>query len=149
MDDLNIRVRTLGDVSGLPDAVRAVLDNAVEKTDDNPGLQVNLALNYGSRAEITAAAREIARLAADGSLAPGDVTDELFASHLETSGQPDPDLLIRTSGEERLSNFLLWQLAYAELYFTPIYWPDFDEAEYDKALLDYQSRDRRYGGIKA
>lgn len=149
MDDLDIRVCTLGDISLLPDAVCQVLDNAKRTTADNQGLQVNLALNYGSRAEIVRAAADIGRLVQDGLLSPEDITEELFAAHLETAGQPDPDLLIRTSGEERLSNFLLYQLAYSELYFTPIYWPDFDESEYMKALLEYQNRDRRYGGLKA
>lgn len=145
----NVVFRTIGDTAVLPGAVQEVLRGAIEKTKNNTGLTVNIALNYGSRSEIAGAARQAALEVQRGTLRPEDVTEEKLDSLLETAGQPDPDLLIRTSGEERLSNFLLWQLAYAEFYFTPVLWPDFDEKEYLKALQAYAERDRRYGGIKS
>lgn len=147
MDELNIQIGTLGDISQLPDPVVRVLEDGKKTTAANTGLHVNLALNYGSRAEITRAAQGIAARVQTGSLAVEDITEETVAQHLETAGQPDPDLLIRTSGEERLSNFLLWQLAYAELYFASVFWPDFDQEEYDKALSAYAARARRYGAV--
>lgn len=143
----NVVFRTIGDVTSLPDPVQQVLRGAVEKTKNNSGLTVNIALSYGSRAEIAQAAQRAAAEVLSGQLAPEEITEELLGSYLETGGQPDPDLLIRTSGEERLSNFLLYQLAYTEFYFTPVQWPDFDEAEYTKALEAYSRRQRRYGGI--
>lgn len=145
----NVVFRTIGDTSRLPEPVRAVLAGAIERTRGNTGLTVNIALNYGSRTEIAAAARQMAQAVLEGQLAPQDITETLVADYLETAGQPDPDLLIRTSGEERLSNFLLYQVAYTEFYFTAVHWPDFDEGEYAKALAAYASRGRRYGGIGA
>ncbi|MBD5560639.1 MAG: isoprenyl transferase [Clostridia bacterium] len=145
----NVIFRTIGDVTALPQPVQDVLAGAVEKTRNNTGLTVNIALNYGSRAEIAEAARRAAQDVKAGKITPEEISEELFSGYLETSGQPDPDLLIRTSGEERLSNFLLFQLAYAEFYFTPVLWPDFDEQEYLRALEAYQGRGRRYGGLES
>ncbi len=147
MHERNVVFRTIGDISILPAPVIEVLDNAVQKTKDNTGMTLNIALNYGSRLEICSAVRRIAESVAAGELAAGDIDEALISANLDTAGQPDPDLMIRTSGEERLSNFLLYQLAYSEFYFTSVFWPDFDEAEYEKALMEYQNRQRRYGGL--
>ncbi len=139
----NVRIRTLGDISVLPDKVKAEISRAVDTTKDNSGLTVNMAINYGGRQEIV----EAVQRALEAGIKPEDVDDAWISSALYTAGQPDPDLLIRTSGEARISNFLLFQLAYAELYFTDTLWPDFDEAAYAKALADYAGRDRRFGGL--
>ena len=139
----NVRIRTLGDISVLPDKVKAEVGRAVDTTKDNTGLTVNMAINYGGRQEIIEAVRK----AIETGIKPESVNDDWISSALYTAGQPDPDLLIRTSGEARISNFLLFQLAYAELYFTGTLWPDFDEAAYAKALADYAGRDRRFGGL--
>ncbi|MEG0593631.1 MAG: isoprenyl transferase [Christensenella sp.] len=147
MHERNVVFNTIGDITKLPQAVIDVLENAKHKTKDNTGMTLNIALNYGSRVEITAAVKKIAADVKNGVLAAEDITEQTISDNLETAGQPDPDFMIRTSGEERLSNYLLYQLAYAEFYFTPVYWPDFDEQEYEKALLEYQNRQRRYGGI--
>ncbi|MEG0256722.1 MAG: isoprenyl transferase [Christensenella sp.] len=147
MHERNVVFNTIGDITKLPQAVIDVLENAKHKTKDNTGMTLNIALNYGSRVEITAAVKKIAAEVKNGVLAAEDITEQTISDNLETAGQPDPDFMIRTSGEERLSNYLLYQLAYAEFYFTPVYWPDFDEQEYEKALLEYQNRQRRYGGI--
>ena len=144
----NVVFRTLGDITMLPDAVRRVLDDAVEKTKGNTGLTVNIALNYGSRAEIVQAVRAIAGEAADGRLKPEEVDEALISARLQTGGQPDPDLMIRTSGEQRLSNYLLWQLAYSEFYFTDIPWPAFTKEELIKAVEEYNRRHRRFGGVE-
>lgn len=147
MHELNIRISTLGDISKLPKPVTEVLEDAKEYTSKNSGLTVNLALNYGSRAEIVSAAAKVARACVSGGLDPEALTEEAFSGFLETAGIPDPDFVIRTSGEERLSNFMLYQIAYAELYFTPVLWPDFTEEEYDAALAEYMKRSRRYGAL--
>ena len=147
MHERGVVFRTIGDTSRLPQAVRDVLENAKQKTKDNTGLVLNIALNYGSRTEIRDAVRRIASEVTAGNLAIEEITEQVISDHLETAGQPDPDFMIRTSGEERLSNYLLYQLAYAEFYFTPVFWPDFDEREYEIALLEYQNRQRRYGGL--
>jgi undecaprenyl diphosphate synthase len=147
MHERGVVFRTIGDISKLPQAVIDVLENAKQKTRNNTGLALNIALNYGSRIEIANAVKQIAAEVKAGTLAIEDITQDTVSGHLETAGQPDPDFMIRTSGEERLSNYLLYQLAYAEFYFTPVYWPDFDEHEYEKALLEYQNRQRRYGGL--
>ncbi len=147
MHERNVIFRTIGDISILPAAVIEVLENATKKTAANTGMTLNIALNYGSRLEICSAVRSIARGVAAGEISADDIDEKLISDRLDTAGQPDPDLMIRTSGEERLSNFLLYQLAYAEFYFTPVFWPDFDEAEYEKSLIEYQNRQRRYGGL--
>lgn len=134
-----IALHVLGDLEGLPLPQRAALNRAMAKTAKGKDMHLNLALNYGSRAEILRAARSMSHLP------PEQITDDAFSSALYTAGQPDPDLLIRTSGELRLSNFLLWQCAYTELYFTDIYWPDFNAAELRAAIAAYAARDRRFG----
>jgi len=147
MHERNVIFNTIGDITKLPGPVIDVLENAKQKTKNNTGMMLNIALNYGSRIEIKEAVKKIASEVKEGSLAIDDITEQTISDRLDTAGQPDPDFMIRTSGEERLSNYLLYQLAYAEFYFTPVYWPDFDEREYEKALLEYQSRQRRYGGL--
>lgn len=150
LDELHERkvvFRTIGDISKLPAPVIEVLENAKRKTAANTGMTLNIALNYGSRKEITEAVQKIAVQVKDGSIGIDAIDEQMLSDNLETSGQPDPDLMIRTSGEQRLSNYLLYQLAYAEFYFTETYWPDFNEPEYEKALLEYQNRARRYGGL--
>jgi undecaprenyl diphosphate synthase len=138
-----VRLVHIGSLEPLSEDLRNRICRAIELTKDNDRLTVCVAFNYGSRAEIVEAAR---RMIEDG-VAPEDVTEQSFASYLNTAGLPDPDLVIRTAGEMRLSNFLLWQSAYAELYVTPVYWPDFDETEVDKALLAYSQRVRNFGGL--
>lgn len=142
----NIRVCLAGDPEGLPANVRRAVEKGIEDTSDNTGMVLNFALNYGSRQEILRAARRLAAEARQGR-EPSEITEEVFAGHLYTAGLPDPDLLIRTSGEHRLSNFLLWQLAYSELVFTPVYWPDFNRLHLLQALCDYQNRERRFGRV--
>jgi len=139
----NVRLRTLGDLGGLPREVADEVERAKAMTERNTGLTANIALNYGGRQEILAAVR---RAVAECD-APDAVDEQYFASLLETAGMPDPDLLIRTSGEQRISNYLLYQLAYAELYFTDTLWPDFDEAAFALALREYATRSRRFGGL--
>jgi undecaprenyl diphosphate synthase len=144
----NIRLQAIGRLEALPDAVRRELEAVVEATSRNSGLRVNLAIHYSGRAEILDAINSIIETArSEGRLDSLRVDEELFASSLSTASSPDPDLLIRTSGEMRISNFLLWQIAYSELYVTETLWPDFNRAELLKAILDYQKRDRRYGGL--
>ncbi|MCP3026090.1 isoprenyl transferase [Halobacillus sp. A5] len=143
----NVQVQTIGDVTLLPAHTQKAIKDAVEKTSTNDGLILNFALNYGSRYEMVHAVKEIAENVEKGTISAEDVTEEMFTSHLYTSKLLEPDLLIRTSGEQRLSNFLLWQLAYSEFWFTEVFWPDFDESHFEKALYDYQNRKRRYGGI--
>ena len=144
----NVRLRHLGRREGLPEAVLRELDATVEASADNAGMWLNLALNYGGRAELTDAVRAIAAAVADGRLRPEEVDERTVSSALSTAGLPDPDLLIRTAGEMRLSNFLLWQVSYAEIYVTDVLWPDFDEAEFHKALKAYAGRHRRFGGVE-
>ncbi len=136
-----IRLRTIGRIEKLPRSAQEWLDRAAAETTEGSKMVLALALSYGGRGEILEAVR---RLSASG-VSPAGITEEAFASFLDTQGLPDPDLIIRTSGEKRISNFLLWQAAYAELYFTETLWPDFDEREYLLALLDYQGRQRRFG----
>lgn len=142
-------IRILGDVEGMPAPQRAALVAAMEKTGGNTGLKLNIALNYGSRMEIVRAARTIAERVERGELRAEQVDERLFESCLYTAGLPDVDLLIRTSGEMRLSNFLLYQVSYAEFVVVDTLWPDFDLAAYRAALMEYQKRDRRFGGVKA
>ena len=141
----NVRFETIGDIRKLPGSIRNEIDQLTEKTKNNTGLNLVLALSYSSRWEILNAVRKIMEEAKDGKLKPEDLTQENFGDYLETRNIPDPELLIRTSGEFRISNFLLYQIAYAELYFTPKLWPDFRKEDYYAALLDYQSRERRFG----
>ena len=144
----NIRFNAVGRLDALSDLVRAELDQALAITAGNTGLQVNLAINYGGRAELVDAMNAILeRARADGTLDTLQVTEQMIQSRLYTADLPDPDLLIRTSGEMRISNFLLWQIAYAELYVTDTLWPDFSRADLLKAIIDYQRRDRRFGGL--
>lgn len=144
----NMRVRVIGDRSGLAEDIVESINTLEEATRDYTGLTLTIALNYGGRDEITRACRSIASKVQNGEMNPCDITQDTVASFLDTEGIPDPDLLIRTSGELRLSNFLLWQLAYAEFYITDVHWPDFNEAELDKAIDAYNKRDRRFGGVK-
>ena len=146
----DIRLQAIGRLDALPPDVRRELDAVVDSTAANGGLLVNLAINYGGRTEIVDAVNSIIELARmEGRLSSLRVDEELIAAHLYTSASPDPDLLIRTSGEMRLSNFLLWQIAYAELYVTETLWPDFSRTHLLRAVLEYQKRDRRYGGLSA
>ena len=143
--DNNVHINLLGDIDRLPEPVRLNLFEGRDLTAQCDGLNLNLCLSYSSRWEITRAVREIAALAAEGSLDPGSISDADIADRLSTAGMPDPDLLIRTGGEQRISNFLLWQIAYSELYFTPVLWPDFSEADFQQALIHYTNRERRFG----
>lgn len=143
----NVSLRCLGQIDRLPKEVRQVLDNAIAQTADNNGLILNLALSYGGRDEIARAVRKIALDCQQGLIKAEEIDVELISAHLDTAGQPDPDLLIRTGGESRLSNFLLWQLSYAEIYITDTLWPDFRDKDFISALIDYQSRQRRFGKI--
>jgi len=142
-----IRLRTIGRKQDLPDAVREELEAAIEKTKNHTRLDLILALSYGSRVEITEAVQSIAREVKAGSLDPEKIKEETVSSHLYTKDIPDPDLLIRTSGEMRVSNFLLWQISYAEIHVTPVLWPDFGKKEFGEALADYARRERRFGGL--
>jgi len=144
----NLRFTTIGRRDGLGESVLREVDKTIECSRENSGMGLCLALNYGSRGEIVDAVRQIVHDAARGALSPGDVTEELISARLYTAGMSDPDLVIRTAGEMRLSNFLLWQISYAELWVTSTCWPDFRKPELIDALKDYASRDRRYGGLK-
>lgn len=143
----NVQVRMTGIKEGLPAHTLAALEEAEVKTRSNTGLILNFALNYGGRSEMIIAVRNLAEKIKSGDLAVEDIQEDTFQSCLLTSGLPDPDLLIRTSGEQRLSNFMLWQLAYTELYFSPLYWPDFGERQFYEAVHEFQRRSRRYGGL--
>ncbi len=145
LDEKNVRITILGDKSGLPEPQRKALEQAEARTGKNTGLRLNIAINYGARAEWVRATRLLAQQVAEGSLKPEDINESALAAHLYTAGQEDVDLLIRTSGEMRLSNFLLYQCAYAEFLFPTVLWPDFSLAHYHEALAAYQQRDRRYG----
>lgn len=149
MHQNNVRVRILGSRKGLADDIAALLTEAEALTAGNTGLTLVVAFNYGSRQEIAEAAASLARDAAQGRIDPDAITPELFAGRLWTADIPDPDLVIRTSGEVRLSNFLLWQAAYAEFVFTPVLWPDFDAAALGAAIDSFHLRDRRFGGLSA
>lgn len=141
----NVRIHLIGDIDRIPEDARRRLRDAEARTAGCTGLQLMMCLSYSSRWELTRAARILAARAADGELDPASISEADIDSSLATAGIPDPDLLIRTGGECRVSNFLLWQIAYSELYFTPVLWPDFDKREYARALLDYQTRERRFG----
>ncbi|MDF2522039.1 MAG: uppS2 [Clostridia bacterium] len=144
----NVKVKILGDLSPLPPTAVEEIEKAIELTHNNTGIQFNIALNYGSRAELISACRNIAKEVRDGKITVEDINEELISNSLFTEGDYDPDLVIRTSGEKRLSNFLLWQSAYSELVFADVMWPDFGKEELMDAILEYQSRDRRFGKIK-
>jgi undecaprenyl diphosphate synthase len=148
MLDQNIRLNTIGDTWKLPDGVRQILEQTMAATAQNTGLTLTLALSYGGRTEIVNMVRDITAQVSRGEMSPEAVTEQVIAAALDTRGIPDPDLMIRTSGEMRISNFLLWQLAYTELFFTPTLWPDFSREEYENILVAYQRRDRRYGKVK-
>ena len=141
----NIRFMTIGRISRLPEDVRKLIEETTAKTSGNTGMTLTLALSYGGRQEIFDAMQKIAKRIISGDLQPSDINEGLISDFLYTAGMPDPDLLIRTSGEYRVSNFLLWQIAYTELYTTPTLWPDFRKKEYLKAIEDYQKRERRFG----
>jgi undecaprenyl diphosphate synthase len=145
----NVKVRVIGERDGLESEIRRLLEEAEELTRENTGLVLVVAFNYGARQEIARAVRGIAEDVARGRLKPEAVTAELIGSRLDAPDLPDPDVIIRTSGEQRLSNFLLWQAAYSELVFVPIYWPDFDRAALEDALAEYRRRERRFGGLVA
>lgn len=143
----NLRFRPIGRIDRLDSSVQRELARAVEATSGCTGMVVQIALNYSGRQELADVVRAAAEQAAGGSLSLQHIDEQWIADHLETRGAPDPDLLIRTSGEQRISNFLLWQLAYAEIYFTPVLWPDFARGELLRAMLEYQRRERRFGGL--
>ncbi|MNL96519.1 Ditrans,polycis-undecaprenyl-diphosphate synthase [compost metagenome] len=144
----NVQVRVMGDSEALPSYTRKAMEEAVQRTENNTGLILNFALNYGGRKEIEDCMRELAIEVAEGKLSPEDINSQLIDSRLLSGGLPDPDLMIRTSGEMRLSNFMLWQLAYSELWFTDVYWPEFGREHLLQAVAEYQRRSRRYGGLK-
>jgi len=145
----NVEVHAVGELHRLGPRTRAALEGIVEHTRGGTGLRLNLAISYGSRAEIVHAARRLAERVREGTLMPGEIDEALFAGELYMPGDPDPDLLIRTSGELRISNFMLWQLAYTELYVTPVLWPDFTREHFYAALVEYQRRERRFGRVLA
>ena len=144
----NIQLRMIGSMDGLSPEIQAEINRVTELTKNNDGLIWNIALNYGGREEITHAAREIAKKAKSGEIAVDDIDENMLESHLYTAGQPEVDLLIRTSGEQRLSNFMLWQVSYAEFWYTDKHWPDFTEEDLRQAIIDFQHRGRRFGGVK-
>lgn len=150
LDELSkqgVRLNTIGDLNLLPKRCQVELESGMQQTQHNQKLTLTLALSYGSRWEITQAVKKIALQVANGILNPNDIDEQLINSQLQTAQLPDPELLIRTSGEQRISNYLLWQIAYSELYFTDIYWPEFDENQLHKAIFEYQKRDRRMGKV--
>ena len=144
----DMKIRVIGDITRLDEDIRSRIEELEEATKDNGGLNFQIAINYGSRDEITRAVRRIAADCRDGRLAAEEIDEQVIDRYLDTHDIPDPDLLIRTSGEQRLSNYLLWQLAYTEFYFTDVPWPDFTKEELLKAVEQYNARDRRYGGVK-
>jgi undecaprenyl diphosphate synthase len=145
----NVRVRIIGEREGLDPDIARLLEEAETLTGANTGLMLVVAFNYGARQEIASAARRLAEDVAAGKLKPEAITADLLATRLHTADIPDPDLLIRTSGEQRMSNFLLWQVAYSELVFVPVYWPDFDRTTLEGAIAEYRTRERRFGGLAA
>ena len=144
----NMRVKIIGDPSAFAPDIQESIRDLEEYSKDFDHIYFQIALNYGGRDELVRASRKLAQAVKDGQIAPEEITEETLEQFLDTAGIPDPDLLIRTSGEQRLSNYLLWQLAYTEFYFTDVPWPDFDKAELEKAIAKYNERDRRYGGVK-
>lgn len=149
MQKNDIRLSCIGELARLPDGVRQALEDSIVKTAGNSAMILNLALSYGARDELTRAARLLAEACVAGKMAVEDITSEAISAHLYTAGLPDPDLMIRTGGEARLSNFLLWQISYAEIHFTDVMWPDFRKEVFLQAIRDYQKRERRFGRIGA
>lgn len=145
----NVRLRFFGDIEALPKKTRDIFYTGLQRTAQHTGMVFSLAVNYGSRSELVRAAQNLAKKAADGEIVASDISEELFSEELFSKGLPDPELLIRTSGELRLSNFLLWQLAYAEFYSTAVFWPDFNRFDLLRAIKSFQARDRRFGGLKS
>ena len=145
MMEKNVRLHAIGELHMLPENCRQQLQASIDATKDNTGVNLVLALSYGSRQEITAAVRSLAEQVKAGTLQPDDITPESITASLYTAGMPDPDLLIRTSGEMRISNYLLWQISYAEIFVTDVLWPDFGRKEFEEALAEYARRERRYG----
>jgi undecaprenyl diphosphate synthase len=150
IDDLhtnNVKLRTIGDLAAMPDKPREAIQAGVRKTESNTGLNLHLALSYGGRQEILDGVRSMARAAQTGRVSPEEITEEMFRRSLYAPDVPDPDLMIRTGGDRRISNFLLWQAAYAELWFTDVLWPDFSAEHLDEALKDFSGRQRRFGRV--
>ncbi len=143
----SIKIKFIGELSPFPENLKSIINSSEVLTQNNKNFTLNVCLNYGGRQEIVKVAKEIAHKSFSGEIKPSDVDEELINSELLTQGIRDPELLIRTSGEKRISNFLLWQIAYSEIYISEVFWPDFDEFEFFKAIIDYQSRNRRFGGI--
>ena len=149
LEQEQVRIRFLGDLDALPVKLQALIAEATQRTSGNSGIHFNVCTNYGGRRELVRASQRLAERVARGELEPSQIDENALASELFTAGEPDPDLLIRTSGERRISNFLLWQLAYAEIHVTDLCWPDFDAEALQLALQDYQSRQRRFGGLQS
>ncbi|MBD6616496.1 isoprenyl transferase [Komarekiella sp. 'clone 1'] len=147
MVEENVQIQFVGNLQALPRSLQREISRSMEETRNNPGIRFTVATNYGGRQEIIQACRAIAEKVQQGLLQPHEINEEVFESHLYTAGIADPDLLIRTSGEMRLSNFLLWQMAYGEMYITETLWPDFDRTEFHRALCAYQQRERRFGKV--
>jgi len=145
----SIKIKFIGDLTPFPDSLKTVLNRSEDLTKENEDFALNVCVNYGGRQEIVKVAKKLAIKSISGEIKPNEVNEELFNSELLTQGIKDPELLIRTSGEKRISNFLLWQLAYSEIYISEVLWPDFNENEFLKAIIDYQSRNRRFGGIES
>jgi len=143
------KIKFIGDLTPFPETLKKIITNSESLTKNNNKFLLNVCVNYGGRQEIVKVAKELALKSSSGEIKPSEVNEELFNSELLTSGIKDPELLIRTSGEKRISNFLLWQLAYSEIYISDVLWPDFNEFEFLKAIIDYQSRNRRFGGIES
>ncbi len=147
LQENQVRIQFIGNVEGMPKVAKLEMEKAVIDTKENKGLTLNLAINYGGRDELRRGIQEIAKKVASGAIDVSEIDDQMIGDHLYTKGQPDPDLIIRTSGEVRISNFLLWQLAYSELYFTDILWPDFNEKALEDAIETFNQRNRRYGKV--
>ncbi len=145
----SIRINFIGDLTPFPESLKLIINSSESLTKNNQDFTLNICINYGGRQEIVKVAKKIALKYFAGEIKPNEINEKLFESELLLKGSNDPELLIRTSGEKRISNFLLWQLAYSEIYVTDVFWPDFDKNEFYKAIIDYQSRDRRFGGIKS
>lgn len=148
LDGADVRIHVIGDRSALNDEINAEIDRVEKVTENNKTLWLNIAINYGGRHELNTAVSQIAREVSEGVLSVDAIDERCIAEHLYTAGMPDPDLIIRTSGEARLSNFLMWQSAYSEFYFTDVLWPDFSEQEMMKAIVEFQQRNRKFGGVK-